>query len=759
MRIVLNLLGRFAAGIDGEPSRMLPLSAPRHRALLAYLAMQPGLVETRERLAALLWGDRSDRQARQSLRQCLLTLRQEFQAVGAAPLIVGRETVALDDTTVTVDVGEFLALAQSDDLADLTRAAELYRGPFLDALSVDAESFGAWLSNERSRMVATAAHVFEQCAAREERAGHGLQAIDAAKRLVALDPMREPAQRLLISLLARHRGRESAYAHAQDFIGALRNEFGAGPDAETLNLIEGLRLGKAPPLEGADTPREPAPAPVTQPAASKAPDRLGAEVKVAGGEARELAREQETRRWRRTAAWLAGSAVAAAAIVGLIVTSQSLTPTGDAVTGPPSWRPPHLLARVKAQNPALSAQSISAVVVLPFTAEGGDSSPDRRLANRITDDLINDLSRVPALRVISPQTSRLYAGHTVDVATVGAELGVRYVVEGSVRLDGQRVRIDVSLDDTATRLQVWSERFDRDGTHIDKLQDDLTHGLARRLQVNVVLAEDRRRAPRPGEPESAEGTLVARGWAAIIRMIRGDRTAGADRYFEAALKRNPDNVAALTGLGAYHVQAVAMFMTADPQPHIAEAEKLLHRAIERDPWFMIAYYYLGTLDKARGRPREALAYFTKAIELNPSYAPAYAQIGHVLSRLGRLDEAMEHVRYAIRLSPKDHNVGIWSLFGGEIALEQGRDEEALDWLKRATELAPHSAFAHAALAANYALKGDAADEAKQVAETRKLAPWLTLERMTARLVGLSAKGSEPRRLMQGLGLAFGKPAG
>ena len=174
---------------------------------------------------------------------------------------------------------------------------------------------------------------------------------------------------------------------------------------------------------------------------------------------------------------------------------------------------------------------------------------------------------------------------------------------------------------------------------------------------------------------------------------------------------------------------------------------------------MMPYYYLGTLDKARGQPREALKYFMKVIDLNPSYAPAYAQIGHVLSRLGRLDEAMEHVRYAIRLSPKDHGVGIWTLFGGEIALEQGRDDEALDWLTRAIELAPRSAFAHAALAAAYALKGDAASAAKQAAETRRLAPWLTVERMTARLVGPSEKGSEPRRLMQGLRLAFANAAG
>jgi tetratricopeptide (TPR) repeat protein len=184
----------------------------------------------------------------------------------------------------------------------------------------------------------------------------------------------------------------------------------------------------------------------------------------------------------------------------------------------------------------------------------------------------------------------------------------------------------------------------------------------------------------------------------------------------------------------------------------------LNRAIERNPWGMMPYYYLGTLDKTRGRPHDALKHFVKVLELNPSYAPAYAQVGHVLSRIGRLNEAMEHVRYAIRLSPKDHAVGIWSLFGGQIELELGNDDVALEWLTRAADLSPRNPFLQATLAAAYALTGDAANAAKHAAEVRKLAPWLTTERMMERLVGLSEPGAGPRRLIEGLNKAF-TPAG
>jgi tetratricopeptide (TPR) repeat protein len=142
------------------------------------------------------------------------------------------------------------------------------------------------------------------------------------------------------------------------------------------------------------------------------------------------------------------------------------------------------------------------------------------------------------------------------------------------------------------------------------------------------------------------------------------------------------------------------------------------------------------------------------LELNPSYAPAYAQVGHVLSRIGKLNEAIEQVRYAIRLSPKDHALGIWTLFGGQIELELGHDDAAREWLSRAAELTPRSPFAQASLAALYALRGDHANMTKHADEARKLAPWLTLEKMKERVVGLSDQGGEPRRLLEGLRLAF-----
>jgi len=202
-RVRLRLLGRFAAEIGADQPHIVEISGRLRRALLAYLAMQPNFAESRERLAALLWGDSPDRQARQNLRQCLLDLRREFEPVGYDPFKIDRETIALDPELIAVDAREFLALCRSDDPADLERAVGLYAGPFLDGLDLDASTFGEWARNERARVEQAAALAFEKYALRQDEARNGAQAVRATERLVALDPLRESAQRLLIRLLAR----------------------------------------------------------------------------------------------------------------------------------------------------------------------------------------------------------------------------------------------------------------------------------------------------------------------------------------------------------------------------------------------------------------------------------------------------------------------------------------------------------------------------------------------------------------------------
>jgi DNA-binding SARP family transcriptional activator/TolB-like protein/Tfp pilus assembly protein PilF len=755
LRLDLRLLGRFAVGIDGDPEGAIRLSSRKSRALLAYLAMQPTLSETRERLADLLWGNSNDKQARQSLRQCLASLRKEIEPAGADLLLIDQETVALAAGRVAVDARDFLRLAESTAAADLEQAADLYAGAFLDKLDLDVEPFSDWVRSEQARLASLAAQVFESCATSADAAGRGAPAIKAAERLVALDPLNEAAQGLLLRLLARYRGRDAALAHADAVEALLRRELGVDPELETRALIAEIRTASGARSVTAGPPISPARA-SSAPATSMPATEPDLPASGTGG-AQRVTRVTPT----VVLAVLAGALVVGAGLFAFVphhqpapaatkVAAESATPRNQAEQ---SWVSP-ILPGVTADQKWVGAQGMYAVLVLPFTSDSPDRAAERMLADRLGDDLTSDLSRVPAIRVISRQTARLYRGRPVDVAAVGAELGVRYVVEGHVRLDESRATIDVALTDTASRLHVWSERFTRDAVSSSELHDEITRGLARQLQISVIGTEDQRRLPSRDASEASIRDLLAKGWGAVVRMSAADRTGGAESYFEEVLKRDPDNVSGMTGLAASYVQAATMYLLADPQPRLERAEVLLRRAISLNPHTTLAYFYLGMLEKNRGRPHAALAAFTKVLELNPSYAPAYAQVGHVLSRIGKLNEAIEQVRYAIRLSPKDHALGIWALFGGQIELERGHDDLAIEWLSRAAELTPRSPFAHASLAALYALRSDHASMTKHVDEARKLAPWLTLEKMKERVIGLSDQGGEPRRLLEGLRLAF-----
>ena len=761
-RLRLHLLGRFAAEVDGEPSRNVEMSSKLRRALLAYLALQPSLAETRERLASLLWGESPDRQARQNLRQCLLDLRRDFEAVGLHPLRVDRTTIALDPELIAVDAREFLTLCDSDDPADLEKAIDLYDGPLLDGLDLDIDAFRDWLGKERTRFESAALLAFERYALRQDEAGNGVPAIRAAERLVALDPLRESAQRLLIRVSARHSGRSVALARAAALTAMLRAELDAEPEPETAALIKEIR----------STPTE-QPSPVmvrsntieaesAHEAAPPEADRAAVFAAAPAGSPPLHVSTFVEPRW-----WAAGGAatLSAAALLALFVYYRAPAPPANedraaSTTAPeqlaadPTWRSPGIMPGIVASNAALANTGVYSVVILPFNAETVDRKEEKILADRITDDLINDLSRVPALRVIARQTSRLYAGRSVDVAAVGAELGVRYVVEGTIQLQDERIRINVALIDPTTRLQVWSDRFERDQAERFAAQDEIARSIARHLHLSVMDAEDRRRSS-PGAGDPTVEDLLAKGWSGMVRIFELGTTSGADKSFEEVLRRQPANGSAMLGLAGYKIGVVAMFAVAEREPHLTEADALLTRLLKNNPRSSMANYYNGLLHKMRGKPDEALVAFRTVLEINPSFPQAYANIGHVLSRMGRPDEAMEHLRYAIRLSPKDPSIGIWSLYAGEIELERGNDAAATDWLKRAVELNPRSVFNHAALAAVLALRGDEAVATKHAAMARDMAPWLTRDVMVERLANLSTKGAEPRRLIEGLRKAFG----
>jgi DNA-binding SARP family transcriptional activator len=245
-KVFVRLFGPFA--IEARGARAIPLTVASRKgsALIAYLAMQSCCRVSREHLSTLLWGDSSDAQARQSLRQCIASLRQDLHRVPDL-LVVDRDGVGLEGRDLIVDARELAALSKSSEDGDLERAAALFRGEFLVDLSIDVEEFDGWRRREGARLAEAAARVFETLSRKADQRHDGDAAIAAAERLAAIEPTREDWQRMVLRLLARYRGRGAALSRAKQCIDVLKHELGAAPEAETLALIETIKRGEIAP--------------------------------------------------------------------------------------------------------------------------------------------------------------------------------------------------------------------------------------------------------------------------------------------------------------------------------------------------------------------------------------------------------------------------------------------------------------------------------------------------------------------------------
>jgi len=335
--IRLHLLGRFVALPGRAPDQPLSISSRKGRALLAYLAMQPEPTLTREQLATLLWGDRFDTQARQSLRQCLLSLRKQLEPVAPGLLVLDGELVGLKAQFFSTDAHEFAGLAEGGD--DLERALLLYRGEFLAGFSLDVEPFDDWVRGERARFAAIAARLVEVQAEQSDERGHGEQALRACERLLAIDVLREDWQRLALKLTARHRGCDAAMARANALIALLRSELDADPEPATATLIEDIKRGAIAP---APTLRRPKPitlAPLDASSAVVATPAPLAPERAADAPARveppsELIAATPDLRSKIPHTWLLA---ALACVVALALVSRLWLSIGVGIGGPSEW--------------------------------------------------------------------------------------------------------------------------------------------------------------------------------------------------------------------------------------------------------------------------------------------------------------------------------------------------------------------------------------------------------------------------------------
>jgi TolB-like protein/Tfp pilus assembly protein PilF len=568
------------------------------RALLAYLAMQKGRSIPREHLAVLLWGDSRDEQARRSLRECLMVVRA---ALGAEVLASKTSTVRLDPDRVEIDVQRFEELSRSTKLGDLRAAGELYREEFLFSIQISSEPFAEWLAFERQRLASVVSDVVYRLAAALAQGGETNDAIGAARRLIALDPMREDGHRFLIRLLAAAGQRGAALKQYADCADLLRNELGVTPERDTVELAKAVRQGF-----------------------------IHAEA-LSNGRTRAI--------------------------------------------------PLRTQAGVFTRMP-----NKTSVAVIPFSNLSGQLNDDY-FADGIAEELATMLGRVPWLFVIgSGGAAGPYRGGATDIRQIGDNLGVRYVLRGSVRKNADRVRIVAQLLDAAKGGQVWAERFDGKLNDIFALQDQLAAQACAKIAPALQSIEIERSQRKPTESLNA--------YDLYLRALPRFRTTFAEnqeavRMLKKAIEIDPQYGSAY-GLAArcYQFQRLFGWVIAS-DPSLQEGVRLAHLAAEIGRDDSEALWMAGmVMAQLAGELEHGLALIERSLALNPNSANAWISSSFVRGEIGDADTAFAHFQQAQRLNPLDSMHHVQWLAAGFAHMVAGRYQEAADAIDKTLNARP-----------------------------------------------------------------------
>ena len=363
------------------------------------------------------------------------------------------------------------------------------------------------------------------------------------------------------------------------------------------------------------------------------------------------------------------------------------------------------------------------IAVLPFVNMSKDSEQEY-FSDGITEEIITALSKVPNLFVISRNSTFTYKGKPVKVKQVSEELGVRYVVEGSVRKAGDKVRITAQLIDALSGHHLWAERYDRDLKDIFALQDEITMKVITALQVELTAGE--------------MAGVIAKGTKNIDAFIkylqayellqRGnkERNAQAKKILEEAVALDPEYPRLYMGLTLAHLYDVWHDTTESPDQSLAQAFELAQKAISLDDSNAAAYSCLGMIYAMKRQYDQAIAECERAISLDPNSAENIYRLGMVLNWAGRAEEAILYIQNAIRLNPLPPASYFFNL--AVAYRDSGQYEKAIDTAKKALQREPNTQFAYIHMAISYIRLGQEKEARAAAAEILRINPKFSLER-------------------------------
>ncbi len=373
----------------------------------------------------------------------------------------------------------------------------------------------------------------------------------------------------------------------------------------------------------------------------------------------------------------------------------------------------------------LLEDSMPSIAVLPFQNLGGDSKDDYFI-DGITNDIITDLSRFSNLFVIASNSVFKYKGKAVDIKDVGRDLGVRYVLEGSIQKVGNSMRLNAQLIDATTNHHLWANRYDREMDDIFAVQDELTESIVAALQVTLTEVEQSRTARQYTNSLEAYD-LFLRGRS----YLRGSKQTHlkAQGLFDQAIAVDPDFAAAYAEKSLTYFPGFIMPMSRDPSV-VEDALLAAERAVDLDPTLPLGQARLAWALFANRRHEEAIAAGKRAVALGPSDAESHAQLGNVLNWAGQAEEAIPHLERAMRLNP--HYPFYYLFYLGHSHYLLGNREQAIELMEQVVTRAPYFLPVRRHLAVLYEEVGRSEDAKAQTMEVLRIFPGASIEDERAR---------------------------
>jgi adenylate cyclase len=395
-----------------------------------------------------------------------------------------------------------------------------------------------------------------------------------------------------------------------------------------------------------------------------------------------------------------------------------------------------------ATKPSAEAARLS-IVVLPFANLSGDPRQDY-LVDALTDELTTALARIRDSFVIARNTAFTFKGKPVDAKAIGKDLGVRYVLEGSVQPSGDRMRVNAQLIDADSGAHLWAEQFDTPRADLLQMQDAIVTHLTNAIGYQLMQAYVAGFKRTPTVNHDAEDLALqcsAGGWKT---GWFGKEADAAFPLCEQALAVDPNNVRALTTLGLKFFVPVSLGFSSDPKGDLERADELLTKAHALDPDYTWAHSIKGNILQVQGRTEEAVAEHERAIALDPANVDAVAQLGLDYGYLGEFDKSLEYLDKAIRESPHDPALTYWYSIKAHDNFGLKRYDQAIELARQAIAINPYNPFAHLALVAALALTGHDAEARAALQRYLALPSSGTLKTIAAWKAHQMSQGSDPR---------------